>query len=504
MMEALRLPWGRDDGADSNEVAPSAFRPRKHRHVGPPSRTQASRPTARSSRVRAQAIRSSASVVATPAARTGALGGRRGTVVSDRELARDRVAGRIVAGPQRERHDPDYLLLVSALGLSALGILMVYSTRGVVAARAGNIFDAVSTQLGWAALGLIALLVMMRLDYRYWRMFSVLGFAVAVGLLILVLMPAIPPLIEPKTVGGASRWLSIGGLPAFHPAEMAKLALVVYLAHWLATRGTAVGSFRRGLLPFLVIVGLVVGLVAIEPDLGTTGVLTLTAFVMFFIAGGSIVQLALLVPVGIGMVALLLQLQPYQLQRWTTFLDPFAVADGPGFQTVQAIYALALGGVAGTGLGESRKPGGLLLPNADNDFIFAVVGQELGMAGALLVVGLFLMIAWRGVRIGMNAPDVFGGLLAIGITAWLAFQAFINIGVVINLLPLTGLPLPFLSDGGTSLVVSLAAVGILLSISRETVSRGSDAHEDPGGSRGDRRPHLPGAGRREPAVDPAP
>ncbi|MFV2062210.1 MAG: putative lipid II flippase FtsW [Chloroflexota bacterium] len=415
---------------------------------------------------------------------------------ASREAGRDRKAGVVVHGPQRERHEPDYLLLVAAMSLSAIGLLMVYSSGGVSAAAKGSVFDAVTTQLMWGLAGAVALIIAMRVDYRYWRLFSVLGLVVAVGLLILVMMPPIPPLIQPITVGGASRWLAIGGLPAFHPAELAKLALVIYLAHWLATRGSEVSSFRRGMLPFLVIVGIVIGLVAIEPDLGTMGVITLTVFTMFFVAGGSIWQLLMLVPLGVAGVAGLLMVQPYQMDRWTTFLDPWSVASGNGYQTVQGLYALALGGVFGTGLGESRQPFGLDLPADNNDFIFAVVGQEFGMVGGLVVIGLFLLFAYRGIRIAMNAPDTFGGLLAMGITAWLAFQAFVNIGVVVNMLPLTGLPLPFVSDGGTSLLVSLAAVGILLSISRETHSRGDRTHEDPGGSRRHRRPHLPRLGRR--------
>ena len=272
------------------------------------------------------------------------------------------------------------------------------------------------------------------------------------------------------------------------------------MAHWLATRGTEVRSFRHGLLPFLVITGLVIGLVAKEPDLGTTGVITLTVFAMFFVAGGRIMHLLMLIPLGVVGVAGLLLMQPYQMERWTTFLDPWSVAMSEGYQTVQGLYALALGGIFGTGLGQSRQPGGLDLPADNNDFIFAVVGQEFGLIGGLLVIGLFLLLAYRGVRVAMNAPDTFGGLLAMGITAWLAFQAFINIGVVVNLLPLTGLPLPFLSDGGTSLVVGLAAVGILLSISRETELRGDAAHEDPGGSRWHRWTHLSRPGRRRTAV----
>ena len=512
-MEALRFPWGRDDDRQ-REVAPSAFRPR--RTPAKALRTQAVRPATRSSGRRHVPGLSRSLAVAAPSLRAGTalphVGPAEGRGVArprnqaSRDASRDRATGRVVQGPQRERHEPDYLLLVAAVALAGMGILMVYSSHGVSSSSDGelDLFGGVATQLGWAIVGAVVLIGAMRLDYRYWRLFSVLGFAVAVGLLALVLVPVDMPFIEPVTVGVASRWLAIGGLPPFQPAEVAKLALVVYLAHWMATRGREVGSFRRGLLPFLVISGLVIGLVALEPDLGTTGVLTLTAFTMFFVAGGSILQLLLMVPVGIAGVAGLLLVQPYQMERWTTFLDPWAVADGSGYQTVHGILSLVLGGVTGVGLGESQQPSGLYLPNAENDFIFAVVGQELGLIGGTTVIGLFLLVAWRGIRVAMAAPDTFGGLLAIGITAWLSFQAFINIGVVLNLLPLTGLPLPFLSDGGTSLVVSLAAVGILLSISRETVSRGSSAHEDPRRSRGDRRPSLSRAGRGDPALDAAP
>ena len=185
------------------------------------------------------------------------------------------------------------------------------------------------------------------------------------------------------------------------------------------------------------------------------------------------------------------------------FLDPFADAAGAGYQTVRGLYSLAYGGITGKGLGVSQQPGGWSVPAAENDFIFAVVGQEFGFLGGLLVIGLFLLLAWRGMRVAMNAPDTFGGLLALGITAWLTFQAFINIAVVVSLIPMTGMPLPFLSKGGTSLVVVLAAVGILLSISRETVTRGASAHEDPHRSRGHRRPHLSRPGRRDPAADPS-
>jgi cell division protein FtsW len=411
-----------------------------------------------------------------------------------RGTARDLPTGRVVQGPVRERHEPDYLVLVVTAALAAVGLLMITSSRGVESALLdqGNVFGAITQQVLGLGVGVLVLLVMMSLDYRVLRLASVPAYLLALLLLLLVLLPPLGP-IEPVEVGGAVRWLRIGGLPTFHPAELAKLALIVYLAHWFARRGLDVRTVRHGTLPFLVICGLAIALVALEPDLGTTGVFTLVAFTMFFVAGGRILHLALLVPVGVAAVAL--YMQDYQMDRIHTWLDPWSVAGGLGYQTVQGLLALASGGLLGRGLGESGQPGAVDVPNADNDFIFAVVGQEFGLAGGLIVIGLFLLLAWRGIRVAMGAPDTFGALVAFGITAWLAFQAFINIGVVTTLLPLTGIPLPFVSAGATSLVVSFAAVGILLSISRETVPRESLSHADPDRGRGDRGTHLPRPGR---------
>jgi cell division protein FtsW len=280
-----------------------------------------------------------------------------------------------------------------------------------------------------------------------------------------------------------------------HPAEMAKLAMVIYLAHWLAKRGAQISSLSHGLVPFLVIVAPCLLLVAKEPDLGTTGVLTLTAFTMVFLAGARIWHLLLLIPPGIVAVTLYVSNQDYQVDRVRAWLDPWSLRMDEGFQTVQGLLSLALGGLFGNGLGESQLPGGLTIPNAQNDFIFAIVGQELGFIGATVVIGLYLLLAYRGVRIALGSPDTFGALLAAGITAWLTFQALINIAVVVALVPITGITLPFVSDGGSSLVVSFAAVGILLSISRETQARGTWNHADPDRGRGYGRPHLPGAGR---------
>jgi cell division protein FtsW len=391
---------------------------------------------------------------------------------------------------KRERHQADYTILVTVITLVAIGILMVYSSS----AMKGYLEDddtlaIVGPQIGWAALGLVAMAVMMRVDYRYLRLISVPAYIVAVALLILVFVPSLN-----IVVGGSARWLKIGPLPALHPAEMAKLALVIYLAHWFAKRGTKISGFWSGTVPFLVIVAPVVALVFKEPDLGTTMVIGLTSLTMFYLAGANLAHLA-----AMGMLALsaivVAGLRGYQIERIQAWLNPWADPMGKGFHTIQGLLALGLGGLLGAGLGESRLAGGLFLPNASNDYIFAIVGEEFGLIGAGVVILLFVVLAYAGVRTALAAPDTFGALLAAGITAWLCIQAFINIGVVVALIPVTGITLPFVSAGGSSLTISLAAVGILLSISRETVERGTwnDASADRGRRHG--RAHLPGPRR---------
>ncbi|HEU0236543.1 MAG TPA: putative lipid II flippase FtsW [Candidatus Limnocylindrales bacterium] len=396
---------------------------------------------------------------------------------------------------ERERHEPDYSILVAVVALAAVGILMVYSSSAMRAyIGRDDSLAIVGPQIQWAGLGIIAMLVMMRVDYRLLRIVSVPGYILAVVLLVLVLLPAIGPL-QPKIVGGSARWLQLGPLPAIHPAEFAKLFLVIYLAHWMAGRGTKIKGLFTGTLPFLLIVGPIVALIFREPDLGTTGVVTLTAFTMFFVAGANLMHFAAMAVLA-GLAIITVGLREYQLDRIRAFLNPWSDPLGKGFHTIQGLLALGLGGILGAGLGESRLAGGLFLPNASNDFIFAIIGEEFGLLGGAIVVGLFLLLAYAGIRTALGAPDTFGALLAAGITAWLCLQAFINIGVVVALLPITGITLPFISAGGSSLVISFAAVGILMSISRETVERGTwnDAPADRG--RGHGRTHLPGTRRR--------
>jgi cell division protein FtsW len=413
---------------------------------------------------------------------------------------------------RREHHQPDYSILLAVVALAAIGILMVYSSSAMHAyIQRDDTLAIVGPQIFWGALGLIAMVAMMRIDYRWLRMVSVPGYAIALVLLVLVFVPGLN-----RVVGGSARWLVIGPLPAVHPAEIAKLALIVFLAHWMANRGKRIGGFRSGTVPFLLVAVPVIALVFKEPDLGTTVVISVTAFTMFFVAGASLWQLGALGSIG-AVGVLLVGLKSYQIDRIRGFLDPWADPLGTGFHTIQGLLALGIGGLFGTGLGESKLAGGLYLPNAWNDFIFAIIGEEFGFVGAGLVIGLFVLLAYAGVRTALRAPDTFGALLAVGITAWLCFQAFINIAVVVALLPVTGITLPFISAGGSSLLVSFAAAGVLLSISRETIERGGSTDDDAEAQqsaalrrtdeaadrgRRNRGTHLPGARRRDVAPSP--
>jgi cell division protein FtsW len=395
---------------------------------------------------------------------------------------------------QRERHQADYVILVVVVALSAIGILMVYSSsaiRGYLSDDADT-FAVVGPQIQWAVLGIAAMAVMMRVDYRYLRLVSVPFYLFAIALLALVFVPQFN-----IVVSGSARWLKLGPLPAIHPAEIAKLALVIYLAHWFAKRGTKVGTLW-GTAAFLIIVAPVIALVFKEPDLGTTMVITGTAFALFFVGGANIIHLGIM-GAGAAAAMVVVGLQGYQMDRIRAWLDPWSDRLGDGFHTIQGLLALGVGGLFGNGLGQSQ----VAVPNAFNDFILAEVGQEFGFVGAAFVIVLFLLLAYSGIRVALRAPDTFGALLAAGITGWLCIQAFINIGVVVALFPITGITLPFISAGGSSLIISFAAVGILLSISRETIEKGTwndDAIADR--RRGDGRTHLPGVVRRPVAVRP--
>ena len=394
-------------------------------------------------------------------------------------------------GVRRDRHEPAYPLLVAVIALTAIGIVMVYSASSVRSYF--NSADPAAQgleQMVWAAIGLCGLLVASRIDFRHLRYLAIPIFVITIALLVAVLIPGIG-----SEINGSRRWIVVPGVGSLQPAEFAKLAVVLYLAHWLDRRGKEAGSLWNGLVPFGLLIAPGFVLIALEPDLGTAGVYVIAAGSVFFMAGANLFYVGAIGSAVLAAAWWMVSGTSYQMARIQTFLDPFRDPLGAGYNTVQALFALALGGITGAGLGESKQKF-FYLPAPSTDFIFAIIGEEFGLVGTLLVVGLFVVIAYQGYRIAITAPDTFSGLLACGITTWLVVQALINMMVVTALMPVTGIPLPFISAGGSALTINLAAVGILLSISRETSQTGSLRDAVFGIGRRDRRAHRPRAGRR--------
>jgi cell division protein FtsW len=394
-------------------------------------------------------------------------------------------------GVRRDRHQPAYPLLLAVIALVALGVVMVYSASSV-RSYLGSADSAAQgiQQLIWATLGLAAMYLASRIDFRHLRYLAIPALVLSLAMLAVVLHPEIG-----TEVAGSRRWVVLPGLGGFQPAEFAKLAIVLYLAHWLDRRGKEARGFWNGFIPFAILVAPGFVLIAAEPDLGTAGVYAAAAVSVFFMAGANILYLGAIAGTVLTSAFVMVTSTPYQLRRVESFLDPFKDPLKDGYNTLQALMALAMGGITGLGLGASKQKY-LYLPAPSTDFIFAIIGEEWGLIGTLAVVGLFLVIAYQGYRIAISAPDTFSGLLACGITTWLVVQACINMMVVTALLPVTGIPLPFLSYGGSALTINLVAVGILLSISRETSQTGSLLDAVFGVGRRDRRARVPRAGRR--------
>ena len=395
-------------------------------------------------------------------------------------------------GVRRERHEVAYPLLVAVIALVAIGVVMVYSASSVRSYISTSDPGSQGLQQGiWAALGLVLMVGASRTDFRLLRHLAIPVFVLTLGLLVIVLIPGIG-----TSAFGSRRWLYLPGMGGFQPAELAKLAICLYLAHWLDRRGAEARGLWNGLVPFVLLVAPGFLLIALEPDLGTAGVYAAASLAIFFMAGANLLYLGAVGAAVMGAAYLMVTQTAYQLQRIDSFLDPFRDPLKSGYNAVQSLMALALGGITGAGLGASRQKY-LYLPAPSTDFIFAIIGEEWGLIGTLTVLALFVMVAYQGYRIAITAPDTFSGLLAAGITTWLIAQACINMMVVTALLPVTGIPLPFISYGGSALIINLVAVGILLSISRETTQTGSLLDAVFGVGRRDRRAHLPRAGRRK-------
>lgn len=396
--------------------------------------------------------------------------------------------------PKAKSVDPhriDYLLMVAVAALLIIGLMMIYSATFALGYQ---LFQQPTyffiRQLLWMGIGMLALIMFANVEYHVWQRFAVPLMVVNLGLLVLVLVIG-------QVHFGAQRWLFNGSV---QPSELSKLIIMIYIAAWLSSKGEQIRKVTYGLAPFAILMGAIIGLVVLQQDLSTAMLIGVTALAMFFIAGGNLLQMTLSGILGTVTLVMLISRSPYRLARIAAFLDPLnGDPMGNGYQIRQILIALGSGGITGLGLGASRQKFGYI-PASHTDGIFAILGEELGLIGCLVVMALFAFLAYRGFKIAMAAPDAFGAVLASGITCSLIFQVLVNIGVVTASLPFTGVPLPFISFGGSSLVISMASIGLLLAISRRTMPPSAEEKEEQrevdGIRRRNRGTRVSGASRR--------
>ncbi len=370
-----------------------------------------------------------------------------------------------------QKFQVDKWLFSATIGLALFGVVMVYSASAVIALQENHSqFHYVLKQGVWTFIGFAAMFVMMKLDYqilnRGWVVYGLL----LITILMLLAVFAFPP------VNGARRWIKFSGFSA-QPSEIAKLSLAIFLAYFIQRRAGEEESLWKTFLPCMIVLGLIAGLVVKEPDLGTALMLAIVTFTVCFAAGVRPRHMIYATVPALLFVGKMLIFTPFRMKRLTAFVDPWADAQGTGYQVVQSLIAVGSGGEHGLGFAQGKQKL-LFLPFAHSDFIFAVIGEELGLVGALIVVTVFAIFLWRGMRAALRAPDRFGMLLGIGLVVGIVAQALLNMSVVLALLPTKGIPLPFISYGGSSLVPTLAGVGILLNISQYASSGSRVAYDD--------------------------
>lgn len=359
----------------------------------------------------------------------------------------------------KEQKRPDLPLLFIIVILLVVGIVMVYSSSYVWSDyKFNDSFYYLKRQLLFAGAGVVAMFFFMVIPYYTWKKYANIILLFCFILLLLVLIPGVG-LVR----GGAQSWIGVGAF-SIQPSEFMKLGLIIFLAAILSANQKYITSFKKGFLPCILLVFTAFGLIMLQPDLGTGMVLVLTCMIMIFAAGARLTHFFGLAAIGmLGFVGLIAS-APYRISRITAFLNPWEDPLGDGFQIIQSLYAIGPGGLMGLGLGNSLQKY-FYLPEPQTDFIFAILGEELGFIGGTVIIVLFFLLLWRGIKISLEAPDLFGRFLALGIAGMLAVQAMINISVVIGLIPVTGITLPFLSYGGSSLTLTLCSVGVLLNIS---------------------------------------
>lgn len=361
----------------------------------------------------------------------------------------------------KEKKPFDFWLFMTVLIMLSFGLVILFSASAPGSQKEyGDIYHVIKSQLFFAAIGVVAMLFAANVDYhRYGRLFVHLFIVGNIVTLILVFVPGIG-----KFVNGSWRQIFIGPVN-FQPSELAKLGIILFLSYELSKRKRGMDSFLKDFMPYLVFIGIVAVLLLMEPHLSATIIISSVACIILFAGGAKLRHFMIVgIPAVAGLTAIIL-FTDYMTTRITAFLDPWKDKQGDGWQTIQSLYAIGSGGIFGRGLGQSMQKF-LWLPEPQNDYIFAVLAEELGFIGVLAVLILFLIFIWRGIKIAMNAPDIYGSLVAVGITSLIAVQSLFNVAVVTKSVPPTGVSLPFFSSGGTSLVLFLVEVGILLNISR--------------------------------------
>lgn len=355
--------------------------------------------------------------------------------------------------------------------LTITGFVVVYSASFVTGlVEFGDPYYFVVRQVVWAAGGALLLFAMARTDYRRLR-------PLAMPIMALTIVALLAVLVIGVQGGGARRWIGVGEL-TIQPAEFAKLAVIIYLAAWLSSKGEDLRSFEHGLLPFVVIIGSVSLLIMLQPNLGTTLIILIITVTMFYVAGASFTQMAALALTGLACMAFLATMAGYRADRLQAFFSAESDPQGNGFQTLQALIAMGNGGIHGLGLGASRAKF-FYIPESHTDGVFAIVGEELGLIATIPIIVLYMILMVRGFQVARRARDDFGQLIATGITTWITIQALLNIGGITRVVPLTGVPLPFLSFGSNALAAVLLAMGVLLSISRFGTDRGGYLDKHP-------------------------
>lgn len=359
-------------------------------------------------------------------------------------------------------HEPDRPLIFIVGAIIIFGLIMLSSASSVMAYSAHqDSYYFFKHQLFGLALGLAATWFFSRVDYQLWRKYALWMLIASIGLLLLVFIPGLA-----GTWGTSRSWINVFGF-SLQPAEFVKITFLLYLAAWLEGRKKKLGEISRGLGPFVVILGIIAMLMILQPDMGTLTIISLASLTVYFIGGGRLKHLVALILLGLAALTIMVNIYPYQANRFKCMMDPSYSPKEYCYQINQSLIAVGSGGFWGRGLGASRQKFSYL-PQAQNDAIFPIISEETGFIFSVGLILLFLALFHRGVVIAKNAPDDFGKILAVGIVSWIVFQAFINIGGMVNIMPMTGVPLPMVSYGGSAMLVSLASIGILINISKQT------------------------------------